>query len=167
MEFMAFMYVSFISLRKSPGWSTPIWCFHLFSECKRFMFPVKSVSIALSCNLLFINTSNFSTSAKHKKTFLWYFKYFLVIFCISYHLFMCTLKMWASTDECSHSGMGKKPVPLSCFILLTLTTSSSVERHLMASETSVTEASIPIVTTFTGTATVLPVSTAVFKISES
>lgn len=53
------------------------------------------------------------------------------------------------------------------FILLTLTTSSSVERHLTASETSITEASIPTVTTFTGTATVLPVSTAVFKISES
>lgn len=38
---------------------------------------------------------------------------------------------------------------------------------MTASETSVTEASIPMVTTFTGTATVLPVSTAVFKISES
>lgn len=53
------------------------------------------------------------------------------------------------------------------FVSLTLTTSSSVERHLTASETSVTEASIPMVTTFTGTATVFPVRTAVFKISES
>lgn len=49
----------------------------------------------------------------------------------------------------------------------TLTTSSSTERHMTASETSTTEASIPMVTTFTGTATVFPVSTAVFKISES
>lgn len=52
-------------------------------------------------------------------------------------------------------------------ILLTLTTSSSVERHVAASETSVTEASVPTVTTFTGTATVFPVNTAVFRISES
>lgn len=52
-------------------------------------------------------------------------------------------------------------------ILLTLTTSSSVERHVTASETSVTEASVPTVTTFTGTATVFPVNTAVFRISES
>lgn len=42
-----------------------------------------------------------------------------------------------------------------------------MERHWTASETSTTEASIPMVTTFTGTATVFPVSTAVFKISES
>lgn len=53
------------------------------------------------------------------------------------------------------------------FILLTLTTSSSVEEHLTASEMSVTEASMPTVTTFTGTATVFPVRTAVFNISES
>lgn len=53
------------------------------------------------------------------------------------------------------------------FIPLTLTTSSSVEAHLTASETSITEASMPTVTTFTGTATVFPVRTAVFKISES
>lgn len=53
------------------------------------------------------------------------------------------------------------------FILLTLTTSSSEEEHLTASEMSVTEASMPTVTTFTGTATVFPVRTAVFNISES
>lgn len=52
-------------------------------------------------------------------------------------------------------------------ILLTLTTSSSVERHVAASETSVTEPSVPTVTTFTGTATVFPVNTAVFRISQS
>lgn len=50
---------------------------------------------------------------------------------------------------------------------LTLTTSSSVDWHCTASDTSVTVPSVPTVTTFTGTATVFPFSTAVFRISVS
>lgn len=50
---------------------------------------------------------------------------------------------------------------------LTLTTSSSVDLHCTASETSVIVASAATVTTFTGTATVLPFNTAVFRISVS
>lgn len=76
-------------------------------------------------------------------------------------------KMLQAADEVSLGEQKCRKLSFFKFTLLTFTTSSSVEWHFTTSETSVTEASVPMVTTFTGTATVFPVRTAVFRISVS
>lgn len=73
---------------------------------------------------------------------------------------------YTQTGEHHLSRLSPAPCSVALFSL-TLTTSSSVDRHCTASETSVMVPSTATVTTFTGTATVLPFSTAVFMISVS
>lgn len=90
------------------------------------------------------------------------------------HAYVSTHALRYPTPSCVQFRAGQIATVGSCYqwfkgcgSLLTLTTSSSVERHSTDSVTSVTDPSVPTVTTFTGTATVLPLSTAVFNISVS
>lgn len=59
----------------------------------------------------------------------------------------------------------EKCIPNTCLWWLTLSTSSCVDLQLVRLVTSVTEPSASTARVFTGTDTILPVSTAVFKIS--